>query len=487
MKISIKIKFSLFLAILLLLVVFSLSILVLRGIKDSQQDQYEEYLAKQAKLANTYFIQRILSEENKVPQTFLSVKGQEFAEQLELISGLPLVLYNSQGELISRKVTSTESDNIKKTLEYALNNKTAYLSEGNSLYYMTPLGIGNEQVGVVQFYYSLSGHQDFYNSIRQLFISIGTGLFILSFFLGYVYYNSFATGILKLDKMVDRIREGHYDTTVLKRRDEIGKLSQGIHIMSGQIKKTIQDMEDEQNKLKLAVDKLSLLDQQQKQFIGNVTHEFKTPLTAIQAYIDLLEMYPDDEQLLQTGIITIKGETGRLYEMVEKVLQLSALEKYDFELKLEKLAVNQAVEMVLNSLKGRIDKFGIELSTDLREAYIEGDKDSLTIVLINLLDNAIKYNKDKGSIFVKTYASSHQVHIEISDTGIGIPEEMIDKVFEPFYTVDKNRARENGGAGLGLSLAKKHAQIMGGGVKLLSTGESGTSFRVSFPAVMDKL
>ncbi|ROR25798.1 signal transduction histidine kinase [Mobilisporobacter senegalensis] len=485
MKISIKIKFSLFLAVLLLLVVSFLSLLVLRGIKNNQQNQYEQYLAGQAKTANTYFIQSILSEENKVPQTFLSVKGQEFARELELITGLSLVLYDRQGELVSKKVTDTESDNIKKTLDYARNNKTAYLTEGDSLYYLAPLIIGNEQVGVVQFYYSLSGHQEFYNNIRRLFIYIGAGLFILSFFLGNIYYNSFAAGIIKLNDMVDKIRGGHYETTVLKRRDEIGTLSQGIHEMSGQIMRTIQGMEAEQNKLKLAVDKLSLLDKQQKEFIGNVTHEFKTPLTSIKAYIDLLEMYPDDEELLQTSIANIKSETGRLYEMVDKVLQLSALEKYDFELKFEKLPVKQATESVLNSLKGRMDKFGIELNTELNEAYIEGDKDSLTIVLINLLDNAIKYNKTNGTIFVRTYISFQQVYIEISDTGIGIPAKLIHKVFEPFYTVDKNRARENGGAGLGLSLARKHAELMGGTIALLNTGMEGTSFRVTFPAVLN--
>ncbi len=483
MKISIKIKFSLFLAVLLLLTVFLLSLLVLRGIESDRINQYEQYLAQQAKTANTYFIQSILSEENKVPQTFLAVKGREFAEQLELISGLPVVLYDSQGDLVSKKVTDTESDNIRKTLDYALKNKTAYLTEGDSLYYLTPLITGNEQVGVVQFYYSLSEYQAFYNNIMRLFIYIGAGLFILSFFLGNIYYSSFATGIIKLNKMVDKIREGHYETTVLKRGDEIGGLSQGIHAMSGQIMRTIRGMEAEQNKLRLAVDKLSLLDKQQKQFIGNVTHEFKTPLTSIKAYIDLLEMYPDDEKLLQTSIANIKSETGRLYEMVDKVLQLSALEKYDFELKLERLAVNQVLESVLNSLKGRMDKFGIGLDTGLSEAYMEGDRDSLTIVLINLLDNAIKYNKINGTIFVKTYVSAEQVHIEISDTGIGIPEELVHKVFEPFYTVDKNRARENGGAGLGLSLARKHAELMKGTVVLLNTGSEGTSFRVTFPAV----
>ena len=484
MKISIKIKFSLFLAVLLLLVVLFLSLLVLRGIENNQQNQYEQYLVQQAKTANTYFIQRILSEENKVPQTFLSEKGKEFAEQLELINGQPLVIFDRHGELVSKKVTDTESDNIKKTLAHALNNKTAYLIEGDSLYYFTPLLTGNEQVGVVQFYYSLSEHQAFYNNIKQLFVYIGAAVFLLSFFISTIYFNSFVASIIKLDKMVDKIREGHYETVVFNRKDEIGRLSQGIHAMSGQIMRTIQGMEDEQNKLKLAIDKLSLLDLQQKQFIGNVTHEFKTPLTSIKAYIDLLEMYPDDEKLLQASIATIKSETVRLNVMVDKILQMSALEKYEFELKLEKLSVKQEIETMLNSLKGRMDKFGITLNTELNEAYIVGDKDSLTIVLINILDNAIKYNKANGTIFVKTYVSLNQVYIEIVDTGIGIPKEHLQEVFESFYTVDRNRARENGGVGLGLSLAKKHAESMEGEIVLLNTGIEGTSFRITFPAVI---
>nr|WP_232243240.1 HAMP domain-containing sensor histidine kinase [Paenibacillus sp. GSMTC-2017] len=243
----------------------------------------------------------------------------------------------------------------------------------------------------------------------------------------------------------------------------------------------MRDKDQEREKLTLAVNKLSQLDKQQKQFIGNVTHEFKTPLTSIKAYLDLLDMYPDDENLIETAKITIKSETDRLYEMVEKVLQLASMEKYDFEFNKESLDVQQVIQFVLNSLKGKVDKFGIQLETDLTEAYVEADKDCMTIVLVNLMDNAIKYNKTRGYIFVKNEVRDGHVIIEISDTGIGIPEEVVHKIFDPFYTVDKNRSRENGGAGLGLSLAKKYAEIQGGSIALASTGLTGTVFRISFP------
>ena len=473
MKTSIKIKFSAFLAILLLLTVLVLSLLILRGIKVNQQDEYEVYLDQQAQRANIYFMQTLLAEDNKVPQTFLETKGEEFAEELELISGQLLALYDSKGTLFSKRVGHMESDSIQKTLEYALNNKTAYLVEKDSIYYLTPLKVANEQVGVVQFYYSLSGELEFYNKIRKLFIYIGAAVFFLNFIIAYFYFSSYANAIIKLEKMVARVREGHYDTMILHNRDEIGSLSEGIHEMSGRIMRTIQAMEEEQKKLNLAVNKLSLLDKQQKQFIGNVTHEFKTPLTSIKAYIDLLDMYPDDDKLLETAIVNIESETQRLYEMVEKVLQLSAVEKYD---------VKKAIESVINSLKGKVDKFGIKLQKDLTEAYIEADKDILTIILVNLMDNAIKYNKTRGNIYVRNYLKDSHVIIEIADTGIGIPEELLQKIYEPFFTVDKNRSRENGGAGLGLSLSKNYAEIQGGSIVLVNTGPKGSTFRILFPS-----
>jgi len=477
-KTSIKFKFSIFLTALLLLTLFLLSNLVLRGIKNNQQAQYEQYLENQVQTANIFLLQNILSESIKVPQTFLETKGTDFARQLELISGQQVVLYTIEGTPVNKKLTIAESNNIKTALEYALDNKTAYMVEGDALYYLSPLLIGNDQVGVIQFYYSLTENIAFYNYIKEMFIYIGGMVFLISFILAYIYFNSFANGIIRLLRTVDQIGEGHFDTQVLKRRDEMGRLSRGINNMSLQIKKTIKDMENEQYKLTLAVNKLSLVDKEQKQFIGNVTHEFKTPLTSIKAYIDLLEMYPDDPELLNTSI---KSETLRLYEMVDKVLQLSALEKYDFEYHKEKINMKEIIQTVIKPMYGKTAKFGLKLDTDLTDAYVEADKDSLTIILVNLIDNAIKYNKKGGSINIKNYKAESQVIIEISDTGIGIPKEVASNIFEPFFTVDKNRARENGGAGLGLSLVRKHVLIQDGFIELVHSDNKGTTFRISFP------
>ncbi|MBP3967161.1 sensor histidine kinase [Paenibacillus lignilyticus] len=480
MRISIKLKFSLFLAAILLLTVIVLSMLVLQGIERNQRVQAEGLLSQQADTANVYFIQSIMEQSNKVPQTFLKTRGAAFSEQLELISGQPVVLYDGGGSVIGR-AAAPPSLSIKQTLAYALENKTAYLVEGESMYYLTPLRAGGEQVGVVQFYYSLHDHQAFYNEIRRLFIYIGAGVFVLSFLFAYLFFNSFARSIIRLNDSVSRIREGQFTVPTMKRRDELGELSAGIAAMSERLRDTMRDKDEEREKLALAVRKLSELDRQQKEFIGNVTHEFKTPLTSVKAYLDLLDMYPDDEELLATAKTHIAGETQRLYEMVEKVLQLSAMEKYDFEYNKERLEVRGTIESALTFLKGKMEKFGLTLETDLHEAYMEADKDYMNIILANLLDNAIKYNRTDGRIRVSNFVRDNQVVIEISDTGIGIPEEVADRIFEAFYTVDKNRSREYGGAGLGLSLAKRYAETQGGSISIVKSDGSGTTFRVTFP------
>jgi signal transduction histidine kinase len=482
MKFSIKIKFSVFLAVLLLLTVTILSVLVLDGIKKDQQVQYEAYLSQQARTTNLYVNQLSLSEPFVMPENFLILGGNNLAKQLSKVNGQLTVLYDTNGEKIGESAAENRASNVEKALSYALQNKIAYQVEQDSLYYLAPLTKSGEQIGVVQLNYSLEGYLNFYTYIRTLFIYIGASVFIFSFILGYIYFNSFANGILKLKNMADRIRTGHYNIEIPHRRDELGMLGEGIYHMSRQILKTIESMQAEQQKLTLAVNKLSILEKQQKEFIGNITHEFKTPLTSVKAYLDLLDMYPDDPELMETAREKIKQETERLYEMVDKVLQISALEKYDFEYTMEKIDVMQIVLQVCSSLKGKIDKFGIRLETELKEVFIEADRENMVIILVNLLDNAIKYNKPQGSILIKSYAVGSNVFIEISDTGIGMPEEAELKVFEPFYTVDKNRSRQNGGVGLGLALIKKLIEKQGGTVALVETGQRGSTFRLCFPS-----
>ncbi|WFA84435.1 sensor histidine kinase [Paenibacillus amylolyticus] len=488
MRVSIKLKFSVFLAALLILTVVVLSSLVLRGIERNQQSQIEGILSQQTRLVNLNVRQSYYTESVHLEQdVFLQQNGRRLAQELANSTGLPIALYDMKGQQVGSSISSGESAIVQDTLNYALQNKIAYHEQGDTLLYAAPLDGPDGQMGAVWMQYPVQSYHEFYTRILQLFIWAGITVVALSFILGYLFYNRFAVAITRLKKSADSIREGHYITeSPLKRKDELGELGQGIYYMSTSIQQNITAMHAEQQKLQLAIEKLQALEQQQKQYIGNISHEFKTPLTSIKAYVELLDMYKDDPQLLDDATSNIGKETERLYEMVEKVLHLSALEKYDFENQAEDVEVSALLRDACGRMRGKAEKFALKMELDLEPAVIRSDRESLMHIFINMLDNAIKYNVPDGVIRVKNelWRQERQAVIRIYNSGMPIPAEAQEKIFEPFYTVNKDRARKTGGTGLGLSLVKQFVEKQGGTITLLSgdpeDGE-GVTFQLMFP------
>ncbi|WP_339284672.1 HAMP domain-containing sensor histidine kinase [Paenibacillus sp. FSL R5-0486] len=488
MRVSIKLKFSVFLAALLILTVVVLSSLVLRGIERNQQSQIEGILSQQTRLVNLNVRQSYYTESVHLEQdVFLQQNGRRLAQELANSTGLPIALYDMKGQQVGSSISSGESAIVQDTLNYALQNKIAYHEQGDTLLYAAPLDGPDGQMGAVWMQYPVQSYHEFYTRILQLFIWAGITVVALSFILGYLFYNRFAVAITRLKKSADSIREGHYITeSPLKRKDELGELGQGIYYMSTSIQQNITAMHAEQQKLQLAIEKLQALEQQQKQYIGNISHEFKTPLTSIKAYVELLDMYKDDPQLLDDATSNIGKETERLYEMVEKVLHLSALEKYDFENQAEDVEVSALLRDACGRMRGKAEKFALKMELDLEPAVIRSDRESLMHIFINMLDNAIKYNVPDGVIRVKNelWRQERQAVIRIYNSGMPIPAEAQEKIFEPFYTVNKDRARKTGGTGLGLSLVKQFVEKQGGTITLLpgdpEDGE-GVTFQLMFP------
>ncbi|MFE6074596.1 ATP-binding protein [Paenibacillus sp. NPDC057886] len=494
MRVSIKLKFSVFLAALLILTVVVLSSLVLRGIERNQQTQIETILSQQTRLVNLNVRQSYYTESVRLEQeVFLQQNGRRLAQELASSTGLPIALYDMKGQQVGSSIMSEESADITATLNYALQNKIAYHEQGDTLLYMAPLDGPGGQMGAVRMQYPVQSYHEFYARILQLFMWAGIAVVGLSFILGYLFYNRFAVAITRLKRSADSIREGHYITeSPVRHKDELGELGQGIYYMSTSIQQNIEAMHAEQQKLQLAIEKLQALEQQQKQYIGNISHEFKTPLTSIKAYVELLDMYKDDPQLLDDATSNIGKETERLYEMVEKVLHLSALEKYDFENQAEDVEVRALLEDACGRMRGKAEKFALNMELALLPAVIRSDRESLMHIFINLLDNAIKYNVPGGVIRVSNELrmQERQAVIRIFNSGTPIPDEASEKIFEPFYTVNKDRARKTGGTGLGLSLVKQFVEKQGGTITLLPSdpkhGE-GTTFQLVFPLAHSSL
>jgi len=485
-RVSLKVQLGLGLAILLTLSTWLLSALVLRGIERQQLHELERDLLQHSEIANLRVRQTYLLGERIDDQRFLRLHGQELASNIGLLTGLPVIIYDMKGDAVGNALLSATDVEVGQTIAYALEGKIAYQSSRDAMDYLAPLQGAAGQMGVVQFHYSLVDQQAFQQRIERMFLMAGLGVLLGGLLCGTLLSNRLAARIYRLRDAAGEIRKQRFlQQAPLPGRDELSDLGESLYYMSRELASNMAAMEEEQRKLRLAVGKLQALERQQKQFIGNISHEFKTPLTSIKAYVDLLGMYSDDPALIAEAQSHIGQEAERLQEMVEKVLYLSSLEKYEFEQEAEPLDVSELLAELSSRMGGKASRHGLTIKTSLAPAVIWADRESLIQIFINLLDNAIKYNEPGGTVAVSCASEGGDAVIGIADTGIGIPPEARERIFEPFFTVNKDRSRQSGGSGLGLALVRRLVASLQGEMTLTDGGgpldRPGTVFMIRLP------
>lgn len=225
------------------------------------------------------------------------------------------------------------------------------------------------------------------------------------------------------------------------------------------------------------------LEQIRTEFVSNVTHELKTPLTSIRGFIETLRAGAmDDRDVAGRFLEIIDIEAERLYNLINDILQLSEIESKPEDVDIALYSLKSIFEDTISILQGTADKKEVSLIMDVGDDLkIRASRNRIKQMLINLIENAIKYNIDHGSVTVKAYRTEGKVVISVKDTGIGIPSEHHTRIFERFYRVDKGRSRNMGGTGLGLSIVKHIANLYNGDIKVYSTVGSGSEFIVSLP------
>ncbi|WP_178024131.1 cell wall metabolism sensor histidine kinase WalK [uncultured Paenibacillus sp.] len=487
-RLGLKWKAAMLLAVLLAAVIAVLSVLVLAGIREDQRQRLEQTLAAEAEAANLRVRQEALTSGSPAPDAFMEQSGQGLAVDLGAESGLPVTLYKADGTLAGTSLPFQPKVDVQDALAYTAKGQSAYITEGDQMLYLAPLYTVDQQpVGTVQFHVSLAEQHAFYDRIRRLFWLVGASVLVGGFLLGYLYVWRQAHVITRLNRAATRIGEGEYlrEPTV-QRKDELGELAQGIYEMSGKIATTHAQLTDEKSKLLEAVTRLQELEQQQKLFIGNISHELKTPLTSILAYTDLLDMYRDDPALLEEASRHIGMEAERLYALVEKSLKLSSMDVYEFETHAASVDLKPLLAEAAARLQAKAEKQGIQIVTALQEGKVWADADNVMHIVINLLDNAVKYNRPGGKVFLSNEVTSEaggpgRMQITVRDTGIGIPPEARPRIFDPFYTVSSDRSRVHGGTGLGLPLVRSLAEKQHGSVNLTASGPEGSTFVVELP------
>ncbi len=224
-------------------------------------------------------------------------------------------------------------------------------------------------------------------------------------------------------------------------------------------------------------------EQIRSEFFANASHELKTPLTSIKGFAELMETgIVDDPEQTKRYLALIRKETERMIGLISDILKLSELESRASETDRQSVSLLMTARKVAESLSLQAQEKQVEIHVEGDDGLLDANPDRMTQLVLNLLDNAVKYNVQGGKVNVFVRSENERVLLTVADTGVGIPPEAQERVFERFYRVDKSRSRRLGGTGLGLSIVKHIVGLYKGEIRLKSELGRGTEIRVSLPA-----
>lgn len=259
------------------------------------------------------------------------------------------------------------------------------------------------------------------------------------------------------------VSNGHLNHKIeIKRKDELAVIGNAINQMTS---------------------KLLEIDNTRKEFVSNVSHELKTPLSSIKVLTESLLIQDNvSPEMYREFLLDINSEIDRQNAIINDLLTLVRFDEKEKVLNIVSISLNELVEHILKRLHPLAEKKNVELILEsIRDVIVEADEMKLTLTLSNLIENGIKYNKENGRVTAKVDADHENAYISVIDTGIGIPREHFDRVFERFYRVDKTRDRATGGTGLGLSIAHRSILLHKGSISIDSEPNLGTKFIVTIP------
>ncbi|MCR5595432.1 MAG: ATP-binding protein [Lachnospiraceae bacterium] len=231
--------------------------------------------------------------------------------------------------------------------------------------------------------------------------------------------------------------------------------------------------------------RMKMLDDSRQEFVANVSHELKTPMTSMKVLADSLLVQEDaPAELYREFMGDITNEIDRENKIISDLLSLVKMDKTSSELSISEVDINSLIELILKRLRPIARKKDVEIEfISMRQVTAMVDEVKISQVITNLVENAIKYNKENGSVSVTLDADHQYFKIIVADTGIGIPEESMDHIFERFYRVDKSHSREIGGTGLGLAITRSAVIMHRGSIVVESEVDEGTTFTVRIPLV----
>ncbi len=326
-------------------------------------------------------------------------------------------------------------------------------------------GEENKVVGVMLISVSTDTIADSLNILHTRGRAILIVVFLLVLALGFGIGVLFVRPLEQITESIENVTEGyeeemlHVDTFL-----ETKQMSEAFNKMMGRLKQ---------------------LNDSREEFVSNVSHELKTPLTSMKVLADsLLAQENVPIELYQEFMGDIAKEIDRENDIITDLLTLVKMDKKVQSLNIKQVNINELLEQILKRLKPIAEKKKIEVVLEsFRPVTAEVDEVKLSLAFSNLVENAIKYNKDEGWVRVSLNADHKYFYVKVADSGIGIPEEDQTHIFDRFYRVDKSHSREMGGTGLGLAIARNTVIVHRGSIKVHSNEGEGTTFSLRIPLI----
>ena len=320
-----------------------------------------------------------------------------------------------------------------------------------------------QTTGAIILTFSTKNFRTTANVINRRSIILILTIAIVIMFLAFGYSVLITRPLQRVTESIDDIDAGDMDTKLdVHTYSEVERISESFNRM---------------------IDVIRQQDEAKQSFASNVSHELKTPLASMKVLSDsLLSQEGMPEELYREFLVDITHEIERMTNIINDLLTMVKLDKNTAEMNIVNISINDLIEQLLKRLRPIAAERNIELIYEsFRPIMADVDEVKLSIALNNLIENAIKYNYDDGWVRVTLNADHKFFYVKIEDSGVGIPEDVQDKIFDRFYRVDKARSRDTGGTGLGLSLTRSTVLLHRGSIKLHSKEKEGSTFTVRIP------
>lgn len=300
-------------------------------------------------------------------------------------------------------------------------------------------------------------------SVLSIILVLVVVVVLMTIFLSWFFTNPI-NGIIEVIK---KMSEGHFDQRIT--------VNDFLHTELAELSESCNNM----------AEKLEQVETNRQEFVSNVSHELKTPLSSIKVLSDSVLLQDPDtvpKEMYVEFLEDINSEVDRMTAIINDLLTLVRLNRQEVPLNPQPVVISDMVEDIVKRLTPIADAEGIELNyTKAKSVTAEVNETKLSLAISNLIENGIKYNSENGKVSVTVDADHQNAFITVSDTGIGIAEEELNKIFDRFYRVDKNRDRQTGGTGLGLAITRSAVLMHNGSIKVSSAENEGTTFVVRIP------